>query len=325
MRIFITGATGFLGGALARALLEEGAEVHALSRPSSDRQALVDVPIIWHEGDVTVPESLSGLFHRAEWIIHAAGRLGEAGVPEKVYHNVNVDGTRHVMTEVLATGSEARVLYLSSPGVLGPTGPEPVPEDTPFAATNPYERSKAAAEQVALEFAAKRLYIVVARPGFVYGPGDRHVLGLFRAVQRGWFFHIGGGGNLCQPTFIADAVAGMVACLRWGKIGEVYHLAGPRSVSFQELGKSIAAALGVRPPRWNLPRWSAMLSVIALEALARVGGRTPPLGRAGVAFFSEDRVFSWQKAQRELGYTPQHDLATGVPITVAWYRQRGWL
>ncbi len=96
-------------------------------------------------------------------------------------------------------------------------------------------------------------------------------------------------------------------------------------MSFRELGETIAAALGVPPPRWDLPRWSAILGATALEVLARVSGRTPPLGRTGVAFFSEDRVFSWQKAQSELGYMPQHDLATGVPSTVAWYRQHGCL
>lgn len=325
MRAFITGATGFLGGALARALAQEGVEIHALRRPSADRRALEDVAITWHEGDVTVPQSLSGVLRGAEWIIHAAGRLGRAGVPDEAYRALNVDGTRNVMAAALATGSRPRVLHLSSPGVLGPTGREPVEEDAPFAASNPYERSKAAAELVALEFAAKGLPVVVARPGFIYGPGDRHVLGLFRAIQRGRFLYIGGGRHLCQPTYVADAVAGMLACLRRGRAGEVYHLAGPRPLTFRELGETIAAGLGVAPPRWNLPRWLAMLGATGLEALARVTGRAPPLSRTGAAFFSENRVFSWQKAHRELGYLPGYDLANGVLLTAAWYRRHGWL
>lgn len=325
MRVFITGATGFLGGALARALAREGAEVHALRRRASDPHALEDVAVTWHEGDVTVPESLPGALQGAEWVIHAAGKLGAAGVPEEVYRRLNVEGTRNVLEAALASRARPRVLHLSSPGVLGPTGREPVAEDAPFAATNPYERSKAAAERVALEYAAKGLPVVIARPGFIYGPGDRHVLGLFKAIQGGRFLYIGGGGHLCQPTYVADAVAGMLACLRRGKVGGVYHLAGPRPVTFRELGGTIAAALGVRPPRGNLPRWLALTAATGLEALARVTGRAPPLSRTGAAFFSEDRVFSWQKAHRELGYAPEHDLATGVPLTVAWYLDRGWL
>jgi nucleoside-diphosphate-sugar epimerase len=327
MRVFITGATGFLGGALARALAKDGADIHVLGRATADRHALNDVQVTWHEGDVTVPKHLNGLFRGSDWIIHAAGRLGQAGVPEAMYCQVNVDGARNVMEAAIATSGISRVLHLSSPGILGRTGPTPASEDAPIVPTNPYERSKAAAERLALEYAAKGLPVVVARPGFIYGPGDQHVLRLFKSIQSGWFSYIGGGVCLCQPTFVADAVAGMLACLHRGRVGEVYQFAGPRPVTFRELGETIATTLGVPPPRWNLPRWLAMSGAVGLEVLANASGSgwIPPLSRTGVAFFSEDRVFSWQKAERELGYMPAWDLATGVPITVSWYRQRGWL
>jgi len=325
MRVFITGATGFLGGALARALAQEGAEVHALARPRADRSALDGVAITWHEGDVTVPRTLSGVMGGAEWIIHAAGRLGQAGVPEEVYRRLHVDGTRNVMAAALAMGTQPRVLHVSSPGVLGPIRGGPAAEDAPYAPSNPYERSKAASEQVAFEFVSGGLEVVISRPEFVYGPGDRHVLGLFQAVQRGRFFLIDGGRRLCHPTFIADAVAGMLLCLRGGRSGSIYHIAGPRPVTFRAFSEMIATSLGVPPPRLSLPRWSAMLGAIAFEALGRVTGRKPPLSRTGVAFFSEDRLFSWQRAHQELGYTPQFDVAAGVARTIAWYRQKGWL
>ena len=325
MRVFITGATGFLGGALARELAGEGAEVHALSRPTADRSALDGVAITWHEGDVTVPQTLSRVMAGTEWIIHAAGRLGQAGVPEDVYHRLHVDGTRNVMAAALATGSQPRVLHVSSPGVLGPNAGGPATEDAPYAPSNRYERSKAAGERVALEFASRGLPVVIGRPEFVYGPGDRHVLGLFQAVRRRRFFYIDAGRHLCHPTFVADAVAGMLLCLRRGRSGAIYHITGPRPVTFRDLGETIATALGVRPPWMSLPRWSAMLGALGLELLGRVTGRRPPLSRTGVAFFSTDRLFSWQKAHEELGYTPEYDLATGVARTIAWYRQQGWL
>jgi nucleoside-diphosphate-sugar epimerase len=261
----------------------------------------------------------------AVWIVHAAGRLGQAGVPEEVYHRLHVDGTRNVMAAALATGSQPRVLHVSSPGVLGPIAGGPAAEDAPYGPTNPYERSKAAGERVALEFASRGLPVVICRPGFVYGPGDRHVLGLFQAVRRGRFFYIAGGRRFCHPTFVDDAVAGMLLCLRSGRSGAIYHITGPRPVTFRELGETIATALGVRPPWVSLPRWSAMLAAMGFEALGRLSGRKPPLSRTGVAFFSEDRLFSWQRAHEELGYTPKYDLATGVARVVAWYRQQGWL
>jgi dihydroflavonol-4-reductase len=325
MRVALTGATGFLGRALARALAQQGVDLHVLCRRTSDRSPLDGMAVTFHEGDVTIPESLHELVAGAEWIIHAAGQLGRATVPERAYQRLNVEGTRHVMAAALTTGDGPRVLHLSSPGVLGPTGSHPATEGAPYAPSSPYERSKAAAEQVALEFSERGLPVVIARPGFIYGPGDRHVLGMFRAVRRGRYFYIGGGRALCQPTFIDDAVAGMLACMSRGRAGEVYHLAGPRALTFREMGETIAAALGVSPPRLSLPRWPVMIGAAGLEIASRLTGREPPLSRTGVAFFSEDRVYSWEKARLELEYAPQHDLEDGVRCTVAWYRDRGWL
>jgi len=325
MRVFITGATGFLGAAVARALALEGHEVHALARPAADRSVLDGTPITWHDGDVTVPTSLRGAMDGAAWIIHAAGRLGQPGVPKEEYHRVHVEGTRNVMAAALAMSSQARVLHVSTTGVLGPVPGSPAMEDAPYAPANAYERSKAAAEQVALEFSLRGLPVAICRPGFVYGPGDRHVLGLFRAIRSGRFFFIDGGRHTCHPTFISDVASGMLLCLRHGRGGATYNIVGPRAVTFKELGRTIAAALGVKTPRLALPRWSAMLAAAGLELLGWASSRKPPLSRTGVAFFSEDRSYSWLRAHNELGYTPEYDLAAGVAQTVAWYRERGWL
>lgn len=325
MRVLITGATGFVGAALARTLVGQGAEVHVLCRPTADRRCLANLKVTWHEGDITDAGSLNGAFGSAEYVIHAAGKLGEAGVPEQVYHRIHVDGTRNVMAAALAAKSAKRVLHVSSPGVLGPIIGDPATEDAPSRPTNPYERTKAAAEQVALDFAAQGLAVVVARPEFIYGPGDRHVLRLFKAVHRQRFFYIDGGHHYCHPTFIEDAVQGMLLCLARGRPGQVYHVTGPRPVTFRELGETIATGLRVRAPSLSLPRWLALAGAVGFAGLARAVGVTPPLSRTGVAFFSEDRRFSSSKAFRELGYTPEYDLAAGVRRSVAWYRERGWL
>ncbi len=190
---------------------------------------------------------------------------------------------------------------------------------------NPYERSKAEAETLAMDFAARGLQVIVARPGFVYGPGDRHVLGLFRAVARGRFFTIGGGRAVTQPTHVDDAAAGMLACLRRGQPGRAYHVVGPRAVTFRELVDTLAAALQVPPPRLDVPRPVAWAGAVGLELMGRALGRRPPLSRTGVDFFSSDRVFDASRARVELGFTPACDIAEGVPATAAWYRARGWL
>jgi nucleoside-diphosphate-sugar epimerase len=321
----ITGATGFVGSALARALVQQGHDVVALTRAGSNRSRLGDVKVAWIPGDVTEAAGIPEEFLKADQVIHAAGMLGQAGVPEAAYHHLHAGGTLNVLEAVRTSGHAMRVLLVSSPGVLGPIGVEAADENQPLAPSNPYERSKAEAEQVARKYAEAGLDVVIGRPEFIYGPGDKHVLGLFRAIQKGTFFYTDRGRHFCHPTFIDDAVDGLVRVLQNGRAGEVYHIAGPRPVTFRELGETVAAALGVAAPRLSLPRPMAWLGAAALEAVGQVSRRQPPLTRTGVAFFSEDRRFSIEKARRELGYEPQYDLARGVVETVAWYREEGLL
>jgi nucleoside-diphosphate-sugar epimerase len=333
MKVVITGATGFIGGAVAGRLAAGGAEVIALTQPGSPGERLRDLPLQRREGDITDPVTLAGVFDGADWVIHAAGLLGRAGVAEETYRRVNGEGARHVFAaaaEARAAGRlppDFRLLHVSSAGVLGPLrrgdGATPVDETAPLAPSNPYERSKALGEQYAREFILAGLPLIVARPEFVYGPGDTHVLGLFRAIQRGMFFYVGNGGNTCHPTYIDDLVDGLLLCLQAGRPGQTYQITGPRPVAFRELAETIAAAVGAPSPRRRVPRPLAWVGAAGLEAAGRLTGRAAPLSRTGVAFFSENRRSTYAKAQRELGYTPQVELREGVERSVAWYRGEG--
>lgn len=323
-KVTITGATGFVGGALARAFCARGWRVVGVRRAGS--QIPHDLEIEWVEGDVLDLSSLGGgAFVGADAVIHAAGMLGRTGVPESAYSRLHVDGTRHVLDVVCHEAPGARVLYVSSPGVLGPIDGTEADETTLLRPSNPYERSKAAAETVVRTYAARGMDVVIVRPEFIYGPGDTHVLGLFAAVQRGVFFYVGNGRSTCHPTYIDDAVDGMHLALEAGHSGEIYHITGPEPVTFETFGETIATALGVRAPWLRLPRWLAYGGAAGLELIGKLTGMTPPLSRTGVAFFSENRRFSWQKAHSELGYMPRYDLSTGVQQTVAWYQENGWL
>ena len=120
MKIAITGANGFIGAALAHHFAARGDEIVGFVRPDSELWRLNDVPIELHHGDIRKPETLVGVFAGADWVIHTAGKLGEAGVPEEVYYDVHVNGTRNVMQAVSAESPHARVLHISTPGVLLP-------------------------------------------------------------------------------------------------------------------------------------------------------------------------------------------------------------
>lgn len=324
-RVHLTGATGFVGGALARALVAQGSEVHALRRPGSIGAGISDVPVTWHQGDITQPETLEAFVEGASEIVHSAGRLGQAGVSDHAYRSTNVEGLANLLRAVSRSRTRARVLHISTTGVLGPVQSGIPDETAPLAPDTPYERSKAAAEEVARNFVAQGLDVVIARPGFLYGPGDHHVLGLFKAIESGKFFYIDGGRHYCHPTFITDAITGTLLCLEKGRSGEAYHITGPSPVTFRELVETTAAVLGVDKPKFNVPHLAAWMLAAPMEGLFLAANRTPPLSRAGVAFFSRSRMASWQKAKIELEYAPRYDLLAGLTETVDWYRKQGWL
>ena len=328
-KVVITGATGFVGSALAHVLFAEDVDLHALTRPTSDLARVKHLPISWHVGDITKPKSLRHVFDGADWVIHAAGMLGQAGVPNSTYRRINTEGTNNVLAEISESGATPRILTISSAGVLGPfDGQEsdPAPdENSPLAPSNPYEQSKAAAELVVKSYVAAGLPVIIVRPEFIYGPGDLHVLGLFRAIQRRQFFYIGDGYNTCHPTYIDDTIDGLLRSIRYGKVGEIYHITGPRPIAFRDLAETIAAELDVAPPRLALPKSLVWLGAASAESVGTRLGFSVPLSRTGVAFFSENRRSTFAKAGEEVGYQPQVDIEEGVARSVAWYRENSLL
>ena len=216
-------------------------------------------------------------------------------MPEAAYHRLHVTGTHNLLAALPVDNLPQCILHISSPASWGRwrrTGRRR-DEDEPLAPSNPYERSKAAAEAVVAEFVAQGWPIVTIRPEFVYGPGDLHVLGLFRAIQRGIFFYIGAGWNQCHPTYIKDAAAGMLLALEQGPGGRDISYRWPRAGLFCYLcGDDCDRRLAVRPPWLRLPRGLAWLGASGLELAGNLLGFTPPLSRTGVTFFSESRRFS---------------------------------
>jgi nucleoside-diphosphate-sugar epimerase len=320
--ILVTGATGFLGGAVARALVARGDVVRALVRLPSKAAALADLGIRIVEGDVMDRASVARAAEGCSAVIHAAGKLGGAGARDEPYRLLHAGGTRNVLEATRG----ARVVHVSSPGILGPITGTAADEDAPLRPTNTYERAKAAAEREVHEFEADAgSSVVIVRPEFVYGPGDYHVLRLFRAIRRRRFFYIGAGAALCHPTYVDDAARGILAALDRGAPARTYHLAGPRPRTIQELATAFAAALGVPPPRVHVPERLVRLGLRVLGPFARALGRPLPIDKSGVDFFTMSRAFSWARAERELGWAPRVDVEDGAKRAVAWYEGKGLL
>jgi len=321
--ILVTGGTGFIGRHLCRRLLADGCRVRVLCRtaPPGDLDAAVEVAI----GDVTSPASLPAALAGADTVFHLASALGATPFGPQGFFNVNAEGTRNVLAAARAAGTR-RVVHCSSVGVLGGIQGPPAAEDAPLRPEDDYERSKARGEQIAREAAAAGLPVIIVRPGWAYGPGDRRTFKLIRAIARRRFFFVGDGTTREHPVFIDDLAAGIAAC-RTAEIapGEVVTIAGDEIVTIADLCGRIARAVGVPPTRLHVPREPLRTLAGVLERLFKATGREAPLTRAKVDFFLKHRAYDTAKAKRLLGFAPRMRLDEGLPRTVAWYRAQGWL
>jgi nucleoside-diphosphate-sugar epimerase len=277
-------------------------------------------------GDVTDRAAVRAAVGGSELVYHLAGRLLVPGVPAAEYQRTHVQGTRLLLACCENGFSPKRFVHCSTTGVLGATGDQPADENAPIRPTNVYEATKAEAEQAVRETWRSGFPAVIARPGLVYGPGDRHLLPLFRAVLRQRFRPIGHRKVWLHPIYIDDMVEALVRCgQRDGAVGECFHLAGREPVPLAELANAIAVAGGTRMPSGYIPVPAAQVVAVLGDQLPPRLRRSAPLTSSRLDFLTHSRVYDVTKARRLLGFAAATDLPTGAARTMSWYRQQGLL
>ena len=324
--VLVTGATGFLGGNLARRLLADGAQVRVLARSQSRAQPLAALGTQVIIGDVTSQQAVKAAIDGAQVVYHLAGRLFEPWVPAQEYARVHVDGTQVLLDQCERTPGLTRLVHCSTTGVLGPTGDRPAAEDAPLRPGNAYEATKAEAEQLVLGAGARGLPVVIARPGLVYGPGDVHLAGFFAAVLRRRFRPIGRRPVWLHPIYVDDLTTALLACSRDEKaVGESFHLAAPRPVTLADLAQVIAQAAGTSAAGGFIPISAARAVAWAGDLLPAQVRASAPLTTSRLDFLTHSRLYDVSKAERLLGFTASTDLAAGITQAMTWYRRNGYL
>jgi nucleoside-diphosphate-sugar epimerase len=321
----VTGATGFTGGHLARALLVRGWRVRVLARKANAAADLHAQGMEVVEGDLVDTRAVDRAVAGCSHVFHIAALYREAKHPDSVYRQVNVDGTRHVLDAAARHGVQ-RVVHCSTVGVHGDVDRLPADETAPFNPGDIYQETKLEGELLARRAFADGLPGVVFRPVGIYGPGDLRFLKLFRTIQKGRFVMFGRGDVSYHMTYIDDLVDGIMLCAEHPKaLGEVFLLAGERYTTINELVVAVARAVGVEPPRLRLPLPPLLGAAWACETICRPVGIEPPLHLRRCDFFHKHRGFSIGKAKRLLGYRPKVDLAEGFDRTAGWYGEHGYL
>lgn len=306
MKILVTGADGFVGSRLVKKLAKEHSVI-AFSLTNKEIPGAKQVII----GDVL--KDLSGLYKKHfDVVYHLAAVLDESN-PE--LWDVNVEGTRNLL-ELCKNRRIERFIYSSSIGVLGETK-EPAKEDFPYNPQTKYEKSKAEAERIVMDYRLRyRIPYTIVRSTIVYGPNDfwRQI---FEAARQG-FPIIGTGNNYFHLIYVDDFVDALVEVLNPVAKNKIYHVAGPDPHTYKDTYKLIAKILKVEPPTRHVPTSVAKAMALAHETRAKLQGKKPKvtLMRTSIDRLVRNRIVSTEKIERELGFKPRYTLEEGLRKTV---------
>jgi nucleoside-diphosphate-sugar epimerase/2-polyprenyl-3-methyl-5-hydroxy-6-metoxy-1,4-benzoquinol methylase len=244
-------------------------------------------------------------------------------VPDQRFWDVNVKGTENILEASVNAGVK-RFVHGSTIGVYG-NMKGTIDEQSPCKPDNIYGKTKLEGEKLVLTYKDK-LPVVVIRIPEVYGPGDRRLLKLFKAIKKSRFFMIGNGGNMHHLIFIDDLIEGFfLASTSEKAIGKVFLLAGKEAISTNEMVTIIAEQLGTSIPKIRIPLFPMIVLATVIEKILRPCGIQPPIHRRRMDFFRKSFTLSWENASDFLKFTPKFSFSQGASKTVKSYREANLL
>jgi nucleoside-diphosphate-sugar epimerase len=325
--VLVTGANGFIGSALCRALREAGCDVRGLILQGTDAGVLGRMGVLYAQADICRPETLGEPLAGIRTVFHLAALARDWG-PKRTFMRVNADGTRNVL-EAAAGAGVRRFVHMSSLAVHRFSGHVDADESTPAQnRINGYCAAKIVAEGHVREYQSQGcLETTIIRPGaFIHGPGDTTVfVHLVPYLEGGKMMLLNRGRQLTCYSYVENLVEGMVlAASRPEAVGETFILTDDIKITIRELMEAMCAALEISPEFGSAPVWLARPVGWILEMLWKLARRPepPPVHRYRANFAAKDFHFSCAKAKKVLGYRPSVPLQEGLRRTVEWYRMR---
>lgn len=324
-RVLVTGATGFIGSAVARALCERGAHVVALIQPAASEANLSGVAHERIVADIRDTRALAQAATGARFVFHLAALYRFWPPQPHLFYEVNVEGTRAVLAAARQAGCE-RVVYTSTVATLTRQGERPADETSyarPERLVGAYERSKYVAEHEALREAASGLPLVVVMPTTPFGPGDEAPTPTGRIVRDfldgrmlGWV------DTSLNVVDVDDVALGHLLAAERGATGRSYILGG-ENLELREIFAHLAAATGLPAPRLRLPRGALLpLGFFSDTIEGRLLGRSPTVTISEARIARRHKRFSDERARRELGYSSR-PAAEALARSARWFAAHG--
>ena len=326
MKALLTGATGFVGGAVARALVESGIDVRVLARAGADLQNLQGLPVERVEGDLRDPASLRKALTGCRQLYHVAAHYALWAKDPAIFYDVNVTGTKNLLEAARDAGTE-RIVYCSTIGAIGlPPGGGLGTEETPVSLeqmAGHYKRSKYLAEQEVLKLAKAGLPVVIVNPSAPVGAGDVKPTPTGQIIvdfMKGRMpAYIETGMNIVD---VDDVAAGHLLAMQKGRIGERYIL-GNKNLMLREVFEILSRLTGVKTPSIKLPRLAILPLAYLNQWLSNMTGQSPRIPLEGVKMAKYKMHYDCSKAIRELSI-PQTPPEVAMEKAVRWFRDHGY-
>ena len=328
MRVYITGATGYVGSRLVPRLLNKNHEVICLLRSPED---YIDHDIYKRcrliKGDITDRETIKNTMAHIDVVVHLAVStpLTNKQNDTEIYNRVNVIGTANILNECLVSGVK-RILCFSSSAAIGMPKTPIIDENTPLNPVNNYGRSKRDAEQLISSFVDKyNLPVLTICFPHIYGPGDRYeFLKIVKMIKRGILPQVGFSPNLLPSVYISDAVNAIILAMKKGKAGEKYIIADDDPHDTKVIRRLVLRNLGIdRKTYLFVPKYFGIFIAYILEVLYGFIGDASPVKVENIKMITAGRRISIEKAKKDLDFLPVVRLEEGIKKTIGWYKQEG--
>lgn len=323
-RVFVTGATGFIGSHLVDELLSKGYEVDALIRESSDLRWLQGKRVEFIYGDLLGKGGIPSL-NRVDHIFHLGGAT--RALRRRDFYRINQEGTERLIDAARNIQGLKRFVYLSSQAAAGPSPNDrfQTEEDLPRP-VSPYGESKLQAEEAVLSCRDK-FHVTILRPCAVYGPRDTYMLELFKHISKGYIPLLGKGPMYFSFCYVKDIVQALLLSVQQDHpSGEIFCISDGERYSFDFFADVVSSELCVRPHRFRIPIWAAWFYATAADGWGFVTRRPAYFHRSK---YAEARERNWVcdigKAEKKIGFRPGFSLEAGLKVTLQWYREKGWL
>jgi nucleoside-diphosphate-sugar epimerase len=327
MKVFITGATGFLGGALARRLHRMGWDVTALGRNPAKLNQLEDDGIRIVRADISKKDEVTASFSEVELVFHCAALPAPWGNYEKFYQ-ANVIGTRNIVQACLENNVK-RLVYISTPSIyfdynshIGVKENDPLPEPiTHYAATK-----RLAEEEIDKAF-AQGLAVVSIRPRAIFGEGDTVIFPrLLSRLKSGRLPILGDGENIVDLTYIQNVVDALLLCAESpaNTLGKTYNISNGEPVKIWELVERICDELNLPRPQQKISQRTAHAAASVIEFFYSLipYSPEPPLTRVTVSMLANNTTLDISAAKNELGYQPNVSVEEGVQKFLKWWKEK---